>query len=332
MSALDDEPRHDDDVPDDRLRLMFTCCHPALSIGRAGRPDAAHAGRHVHGRDRPGLPGPRADHGPAAGPGQAQDPPRRHPLRRAARRTSWSSGSAPCSPCSTSCSTRATRPAAGPSWSDAGSRSRRSGWPRRCARLMPDEPEALGLLALMLFHDARRARRASGQRASWSCWPTRTARCGTPAPIAEGRRRPRRLGAPRPPGPLPAAGGDRRVPRRRAGARHGLGRGRLALRRAVGHDAARRSSPSTAPWRCPWTRAPRPGWRSSTTIVAGGVLGGYHLLPAARADMLRRLGRDAEAAAGLPAGAGAGRHRGRAPLPRTPGAESRRGQRSSGPV
>ena len=31
-------------------------------------------------------------------------------------------------------------------------------------------------------------------------------------------------------------------------------------------------------------------------LVAGGALAGYHLLPAARADLLRRLGRQAEAA------------------------------------
>ena len=53
--------------------------------------------------------------------------------------------------------------------------------------LMPDEPEALGLLALMLLHDARRAARVDAA-ASWCCWPTRTARCGTPAPSPRGTR------------------------------------------------------------------------------------------------------------------------------------------------
>jgi RNA polymerase sigma factor (sigma-70 family) len=63
--------------------------------------------------------------------------------------------------------------------------------------LMPDEPEPQGLLALMLCHDARRAARVArgppsppppptppptppdSPTASWSCWRIRTARCGT---------------------------------------------------------------------------------------------------------------------------------------------------------
>ena len=32
-------------VPDDRLRLIFTCCHPALAAGSAGGADAADARR-----------------------------------------------------------------------------------------------------------------------------------------------------------------------------------------------------------------------------------------------------------------------------------------------
>jgi RNA polymerase sigma-70 factor (ECF subfamily) len=42
---------------------------------------------------------------------------------------------------------------------------------------------------------------------------------------------------------------------------------------------------------------PEAGLRLIAQIEAGGSLGGYHLLPAARADLLRRLGRNAEAAA-----------------------------------
>ena len=35
LDALDsaqDEPEMDDSIPDDRLKLMFTCCHPALAL------------------------------------------------------------------------------------------------------------------------------------------------------------------------------------------------------------------------------------------------------------------------------------------------------------
>ena len=32
ISSADDEPDMDDAIPDDRLKLMFTCCHPALAL------------------------------------------------------------------------------------------------------------------------------------------------------------------------------------------------------------------------------------------------------------------------------------------------------------
>ena len=47
----------------------------------AGRAHAADPRRPDHRRDRPRLPGPRADHGPAAGAGQAQDQGRPDPFR-----------------------------------------------------------------------------------------------------------------------------------------------------------------------------------------------------------------------------------------------------------
>src|SRR5688500_1746034 len=31
-SADEDEPDMDDTIPDDRLKLMFTCCHPSLAL------------------------------------------------------------------------------------------------------------------------------------------------------------------------------------------------------------------------------------------------------------------------------------------------------------
>jgi RNA polymerase sigma-70 factor (ECF subfamily) len=42
---------------------------------------------------------------------------------------------------------------------------------------------------------------------------------------------------------------------------------------------------------------PEEGLRRLDALAAGGTLAGYHLLPAARADLLRRLGRADEAAA-----------------------------------
>ena len=44
--ALDQQPDAnvdgaDDEIEDDELRLIFTCCHPALAAGRADRADVA---------------------------------------------------------------------------------------------------------------------------------------------------------------------------------------------------------------------------------------------------------------------------------------------------
>ena len=53
---------------------------PGARHRRPGRADAAAARRADHGGDRARVPGPRADHGPAAGPGQGQDPRRADPV------------------------------------------------------------------------------------------------------------------------------------------------------------------------------------------------------------------------------------------------------------
>ena len=95
-------------IPDDQLRLIFTCCHPALAPESAIALTLRTLGRPDHARDRPRVPRPRADARPAARPGQEEDPRGRHPLRGARRRTGWPTGSRPCCACSTSCSTRAT--------------------------------------------------------------------------------------------------------------------------------------------------------------------------------------------------------------------------------
>ena len=51
-SEIDDE-----EIEDDRLRLIFTCCHPALPAGRTGCAHAARSLRPDHGGDRPGISG-----------------------------------------------------------------------------------------------------------------------------------------------------------------------------------------------------------------------------------------------------------------------------------
>ena len=92
---------------------------------------------------------------------------------------------------------------------------RRSGSARTLAALMPDEPEALGLLALMLLHDARRAGACRRRRRP------RAARGAGPHALGHrrdrrGRRAARRRAAARRARSVPGAGRDRRVPRDRA--------------------------------------------------------------------------------------------------------------------
>ena len=68
---------------DDRLRLIFTCCHPALAARCAGGPHPARGLRAHHRGDRPRLPHGDADDGPAHRPREGQDPHRAHPVPRA---------------------------------------------------------------------------------------------------------------------------------------------------------------------------------------------------------------------------------------------------------
>ena len=85
-----------DVVPDDQLRLMFLCCHPALGGRRPGRADAAAARRARHPRDRPRLPRPRADAGPADRAGQAQAARQPRPLPGPPRRRAPRPAATPC--------------------------------------------------------------------------------------------------------------------------------------------------------------------------------------------------------------------------------------------
>ena len=150
-----DEPTEVGPVRDDQLRLIFTCCHPALVPARADRAHPAPARRARDAGDRPGLPGARGDHRPADRPGQEEDPRRR------------------ASP--TGCPTAAELPDRLPPVltvlylifnegyaATSGPLLRTDLCPeairlaRELAELMPDEPEVLGLLALLLLTEARR--------------------------------------------------------------------------------------------------------------------------------------------------------------------------------
>ena len=71
---------------------------------------------------------------------------------------------------------------------------------RLLAELMPDEPEVMGLLALMLLVESRRAARTQPM-GSWCCWRTRIAGSGTARLIAEGQALVRQCLARNQPGP-----------------------------------------------------------------------------------------------------------------------------------
>ena len=160
---------------------------------------------------------------------------------------------------------------------------------RLLAALMPDEPEAAGLLALMLLHDARRATRVDEagdlvtledqDRARWDAAEIAEgvalleARCAGAAPARTRCRRPSRPATP---------------PRRRG--RHRLAADRRAVRAAGPVRALARGGAEPGGRGGHGRRA---GGRAGAgrRLAAGGELAGYHLLPATRADLLRRLGR-----------------------------------------
>ena len=234
----------DDAVPDERLELIFTCCHPALSaeasvaltlrlvaglttaeIARAFLvPEAAMAQRLVRAKAKirmAGIPFGRP-------PGHLLADRLDHTA--AVLYLVFNEGYSASS-------------------GDDLVRRDLCDESIRLARLLvaqlPAEPEARGLLALMLLHHARSAARttAAGEmvllehqdRSRWDAAMIRSGR-GRAAPGAAGRRA----------RPLPAAGRDRRAARPRRELRgHRLGAGGRALRRA-GRDrpvAGRRPEP-----------------------------------------------------------------------------------------
>ena len=167
---------------------------------------------------------------------------------------------------------------------------------RVLTRLMPDEPEAAGLLALMLLHDARRLSRLDGsgdlitlEDQDRSLWDA--AEIGEGVAVLEAALRRWRPG----PYQIQAA---------------------IAACHATAPTADATDWPQIAALyerlvsfmptpvvelnhavAVGMAFGPAEGLSLVEELAAAGKLAGYHLLPATRADFLRRLGRTAEAAA-----------------------------------
>jgi RNA polymerase sigma-70 factor (ECF subfamily) len=159
--------------------------------------------------------------------------------------------------------------------------------------LMPDEPEALGLLALMLFHDARTAARVDGEgdlvvlaEQDRSLWDG--------SAIAEGRRRLEAAARLERPGPFQVQAA--------IAACHVSDEGGTDWARiAALYDLLFAMTPSAVvalnrAVAVSMSEGPEAGLALIDRIAPDGELRDYHLLPAARGDMLRRLGRRSEAA------------------------------------
>jgi RNA polymerase sigma-70 factor, ECF subfamily len=286
----------DDAIPDDRLRLVFTCCHPALAreaqvaltlrlvcglataeIAQAFLvPEPTMAARVTRAKKK--ISAARI---PYRVPGPAELPDRLDAVLTVIHLLYTTGHTAP----------------AGPDLVRAELVERAIGLIRMVCELMPDEREARGLLGLLLLTDARRATRtaADGRLAlleeqDRSRWDRAAIAEGTG--LVTGALR----GRPGPPGrfllqaaiaavhaeaPSYADTDWRQLLRLYDELLNAWPTPVVALNRAVVHAM---------------TDGPEAGLADIEAIERDGRLAGYRYLPAARADLLRRLGRHQAAA------------------------------------